>query len=498
VIAASLLCLCTASAVLASLRARYTVPRWHEYKQEIIIAEYGPGSVPATIDSGWIKDTVIAADTLMDEFDTLITVDTTIRVADSVIAPGSEYGEEKLLREWWEALEAGAWDSYDEQTGFDGVSADEHGSIVTPDWVADGKPIVDKTFWVDSLGETWHGGTYVADNIADTGAALGGFFIMFFGQITIPETGDYTFVSSGRYEGTRIWIDLNDDGVFEDDLTECNADGDIERDSVPAHLEYWSISKRGTRVWEVENLQAGSYRFRAHFWMWGAQSANSSVAWFTPDMDPATDTAVVIPASAFGQRKQYGVPVAKVESIALDGVVLDAHVSTQVCQQQTVTLVGRLLRAPEGATPTYKWDLEDTVITTTADTIHYVYQTAGEKEFRLYVEYGGEFPTREVSGRYRITYSDDCTSVARPRHAARAGRAVSLSGTRLTVGPGRGERTVVRVFAANGRTVFARSIAANAASTVLDLAAQPLASGSYVVRVELRGTSIHNGMLLIP
>ncbi len=178
-------------------------------------------------------------------------------------------------------------------------------------------------------------------------------------------------------------------------IVDLDLDGDGEWDALE-----WDDRRIGKTVYRYlsANLDAGNYRIRTYYWQYGDQNSKVELAWRTPG---STDT-VTIPAGAFGEPKGAGIPYALVESISLDGTVLESEDGESfVCYQEEVLVVGALINAPADiGSAVFTWDMGDSIVEhtveTARDTVTYVYSSPGNYQPILTgIEYGGEFPARE-------------------------------------------------------------------------------------------------------
>ncbi len=321
--------------------------------------------------------------------------------------------QEKARQEWRDALEAGAWDGFDNVKGFDEVAADQFGSMPKPAIALNDTHFVDANFWIDSLYETTGTSPFVWNNVADTTVPLSEYFVMFFGQLEVPTAGSYTLVTSGRFHGTLLWLDKNQNGVFDADET-------IERDApeianyngsanVPDSLKSGNFSYGSvTRTWTTE-LAAGKYRIKALYWHHSNQTSNPLMAW-----KKAGEEISVIPASAFGTRKQMSaIPLPQVSKVVFKGADQTRTDTTHVCLEHSAIYTANLLNAPVGKTLKYQWRLSTSSDWMDLDTADYTLELNTVGRFRPYlrIDYG-DYVTRSVQAPYNIQVLG-CTPTAK-------------------------------------------------------------------------------------
>ncbi len=374
-------------------------------------------------------------------------------------------------------LESGVWDDYDSATGYDQVPAASVAPPAVSPITADGKSFVDNEFWIDSIGDITDEPAWVPSYVVDTGVALGGYMIMAFGQIRIDAAGEYVFVRSGRYDGTQVWFDFDSDNTW-DAIEWEHIDEQYLRDTL-------GLDIGGRRLYKATvSLQPGHYRLKMYFWQWGDQRAASYLAWKRPD----AANAVIVPSSAFGDPKAAPVPMANVAAMLKNGVALSSGDSTTTCAADTFTFVGELLYAPDGASPVYHWDFGDgTTRETTTDTVTHVYTTAGKRWTRLFITYGGEYPTRSASS-YSVRVRDCEVRAIRPAGSASADKAtLRMRGGRLFAHASGRTPLELFVFDLQGRALYAATGRTRGESFVLDLRSAGLGAGAYIATLRCPG-----------
>lgn len=382
-------------------------------------------------------------------------------------------------------LEHGVWDDYDSATGYDQVAAAAP-TAVSP-IAADGKSFVDNEFWIDSIGDITDEPAWIPSYVADTSVALGGYMIMAFGQIRINAAGEYVFVRSGRYDGTQVWFDFDSDDIW-DNIEWEHIDEQYLRDTL-------GLDIGGRRLYKATvSLQPGHYRLKMYFWQWGDQRAASYLAWKRPD----AASAVIVPSSAFGAPKAAPVPMANVAAMLKNGVELSGGDSTTTCAADTFTFVGELLYAPDGASPVYHWDFGDgTTRETTTDTVTHVYTTTGKRWTRLFITYGGDYPTRLASS-YSVRIRDcEVGLTRRADNAERTGAMLQMRGTTLVAGTAANVPFGLSVIDLQGRTVYATAVRLDGGPLTIDIRSAGLGAGAYMVKLTSAGRELRSMTLRV-
>lgn len=381
-------------------------------------------------------------------------------------------------------LEDGVWSDYDSATGYDDVADGVPAPTTVAAIAADGKTFVDNEFWIDSIGEVWDGPAWVPNYVVDTSVATGGYMIMAYGQIRIDAGGRYVFLTSGRYDGTQVFFDFDSDNHWDD----------LDWISVPA--SYLSDTLRfdglgsNTRVASVD-LVPGHYRIKMYFWQWGSQSSNCFLGWKRPD----ADSSVVVPAAAFGAKRNAGVPVAAITLIERNGVAIVDDYTTTPCDEDEFTFTGELVRAPDDATSvTYHWDFGDgTTTETTEPTVSHTYDAVGKRYTKLCITYGGEFPTRRTTA-HSIEVEQCPTSVQLEAGAQHQSAWYRHDGARLTL-QSLGGRTTYALYSLRGQQLWIGHTSVESQQLSVDVQALP--RGTYLLHA--RGQTVkHVAEVVIP
>lgn len=325
-----------------SLRVRISVPSLHQY--------YSPSKL----------------DTSAVRADLFIVTDSTSvagkYIGHKVIQPmngDQEKGDPAFI----EPVENGIWDGFDATTGFDNATG--FGPVVQAPSISTEtpkEPFVDYQLWLDSLNEVSNA-PIIAENLLDSTAAKvqqAGYFAIIAGGITVPAAGEYLFVSGGRYAGLPFQIDVNKNAVMDVneravELNQLDPAFPNDTNIVTGNIKAAAV-KYGLKV---TFPAAGTYRFRARYWHHSEQTGPLVLGW-----RKAGDARVtVVPASAFGARKQQGVPRAMVTRVTYGDKTLTMNDTGYSCAAKTATYKAMVERLGSGQTVTsYKWTFSDTTI----------------------------------------------------------------------------------------------------------------------------------------
>jgi hypothetical protein len=512
--------LCLASTTFPSLRTRYCIPGNHYYVRMADSSKVDKlAGLPADTTYG---DTTLYA--VSDELTWMLIGKTaeTVAVGDTMYERHVHGTYKKNVWVIDGYFDLGVWEGFDETDGFAGTD-DPVGDISqVPDGVFLGdKSPVDSAVWVDSIAERGSF-PFLGANV-DASLEPNAVILVLHGQLTVPEDGEYTFISSGRYEGLKLWIDVDGDGEFSmekdtvgleidttidevlEDTTydtsvvyegaETNFWSDISSSDLSLDLMFGELGGGRLRAWTV-NLSAGTYKIRASYWHWGTQKSTVALGW----KKPGATGAEVIPADAFGDRKQYGVPYITIPAILKGGLETGPFSDTIECVAGApVDTIGMAWVAKientdsyAGATYTYTWIViaangtRDTVVhtsTATLDTLAHEMAIAGgggsEAHLSVSLELDGQ--TLQLRDEVGEEVEVICRIETGVRAPALSGReALRLTGSRLVVNTARNAPVNVRFYSADGRRVLSRDLVG---LQVLDLAKVGLPAGMYIARI---------------
>lgn len=258
-----------------------------------------------------------------------------------------------------------AWRQYDSIHGFDNVKE-----------INDSSSFIDAQFWIDSLLEVSSSGSYTANigNVrGDSGLAFEGYITYFFGQIRFPKNGTWKLISNGDDGGTVFSIDKSRDLLF----TPPEISIPIKREDSLGKLKTpWDITKLGkNRILILDSIVANTpYPFQAKYYNYSGSSF-SGLFW-----KHSEDSLIsVVPASAFGKRRNYGAPVPEVVKISKNGtnVPLDKWGFIEV--RPTDQLQFSVSHANiKGLTPKYVVDFGDgTTVTSTKKSFSHSFKKSG-------------------------------------------------------------------------------------------------------------------------
>lgn len=195
----------------------------------------------------------------------------------------------------------GIWDDYDPQTGFDEVSEDNMGTY--------DEQVVVETWWIDSLYEPEHdrSAPFLYGNV-DQPVRRAILFIA--GGISIEQPGTYEFyVGHPDWMWSLFWIDQNGNGKIDLDNNDDAVNGVYSGES-------WS-SRGDSYVAEITFDEPGLYKVLFNSYHRFSNKGHLTVEWKKPggEREP-------IPSSAFGVRRQYGLPRAVISKIIYNGDTL--------------------------------------------------------------------------------------------------------------------------------------------------------------------------------
>ncbi len=535
-----LLAFCLASAASASLRARYCIPGNHYYVRIADTAKVN--ELAALVADTTYGDTSIYSPN--DNVDWMVIGKTAAEVTygDTIYERHVHGSYKKNVWVWHEDndfFDSGVWDGYDEENGFD-EAVDPMGAAPTVPagvFLGDLSPVSD-AIWIDSVAEQGKF-PFLGPNI-DAELASNANIVVLYGQLSVPEDGEYTFVTCARYQTLKFWIDIDGDNVFSDDKdsigididttldslgntvydtttlytgTESNLWSSVDRASIVPELLPEKLSGSKTAVWSV-NLTQGKYKVRIFQWGWGAGGQSVALGW----KKPSATAAEIIPASAFGERKQFGIPYITMPAMLQDGAetaAINELVScdgTQPVDTITVGWVAQIENTEHyaGATYKYAWIIElpdgtnDTVehvSTATTDTVSKDMLIAGlyRPSLSVSVEHEGETLLLRL-----FDYGDSdvelsaqlaCEPIVGIVDPGAKGRpALRVAGGRLIVNTAKDDPVSVRLYSADGRVAFKRDLAG---ARMLDMAKVQLPAGLYIARIHYRGALMNSMPIMV-
>lgn len=195
----------------------------------------------------------------------------------------------------------GIWNDYDPQTGFDEVSGDNMGSY--------DEDVVIETWWIDSLYEPEHdrSAPFLYGNVEHPVRRA---ILYIAGGIYIEEPGTYEFyVGHPDWMWSLFWIDQNGNGEIDLDNNDDAVNGVYSGGS-------WN-SRGGSYAAEITFDEPGLYRVLYNSYHRFSNKGYLTVEWKKPggEREP-------IPSSAFGVRRQFGLPRAIISKIIYNGDTL--------------------------------------------------------------------------------------------------------------------------------------------------------------------------------
>ncbi len=241
----------------------------------------------------------------------------------------------------------GIWDGYDSETGFKEVSDDNLGSF--------DEDVVVETWWIDSLYEPEHdrSAPFLYGNVEDPVRRA---ILFIAGGLHIEEPGTYQFyVGHPDWMWSLFWIDQNGNGEIDLDNSDDAVNGTYSSGS-------WS-SRGGDDTVEITFDEPGLYKVLFNSYHRFSNKGYLTVEWKKPggEREP-------IPSSAFGERRQFGLPRVIISKIIYNGdtlarpfEVLDpilqlpmrARIETNQCQPITLFAEAENMR---GRDPVFQWD----------------------------------------------------------------------------------------------------------------------------------------------
>lgn len=289
--------------------------------------------------------------------------------------------------EWWVNVLPGIWDGWSDQTGFDHISVEDDNALGS----FDDAPYVTGSYWLDSLYEELRGthsdGAFVEGWISSSDLldpsykiSYNGYFVHAAGGLKIPEAGTYEFIVDGD-DGIMYFLDLNEDGVLS--LDPNNHEGV----NVPPGLrdgKLWGWKTNPKRDTATVTFNSPGYK-KILFWKWEYGGISDGMLLWKK---PGDSDFSVIPAAAFGERKNTGLPVASIVGVSVEGqgdIPKNSwsSVSVDKCVPITLTVETENMTDFDGneLEAEYFWDLADgrTVITP-VNTITYCYNKDAEEQ----------------------------------------------------------------------------------------------------------------------
>ncbi len=410
--------------------------------------------------------------------------------------------------ELWVKVLPGIWDGWSDQTGFDHIDASEDDALGP----FDDAPYVTGSYWLDSLFEEVHGtnsdGAFVQGWMSSSDMldpsyefSYDGYFVLAAGGLKIPEAGTYEFFVDGD-DGIMYFLDLDEDGVLS--LEPNNHEGvNVGPTLRDGHLWGWEKGHTAT----VTFSSPGYKKILFWKWDWGAIS-DGMLKW----KKPGDDSLSVIPAAAFGERKNTGLPVASIVSVSVEGqgeIPKNSwsYIPLDKCVPITLTVETENMTDFDGneLPAEYFWDLNDgrTAITP-VNTITYCYnKDAGSQLFfnpKVMVERDGR--TMSVSSKQVVLLSvtetgdePDCGEQCEiagsntSRLVRSSGRLSGIKTVGNTITVSAGHRGLVSAFAYNvsGRR---SALVYNEMAKGFDLKSSGLSAGYYVVDILVDGKKV--------
>jgi hypothetical protein len=491
----------------ASLRMRYSVPRTHEYARHYFaIVDSADTSFLDTTIHDTLVDTIIdGSATSVTRYDTLtVERDSTIYVYDrsdtlyrDAATAGSSSGNDEIGNQFYTYLKhiaPGAWNKYDPNAAFDTVAC-----LDAPD----SELFVDAQIWMDSLFEPRSGGSYIhnigalpEDSLVISDA---GYIVYLFGGIRFDESGVWSLIAGGDDAGTGFAVDLDRDGAF--DSTERSSDklyfaapkeGEPERTVIPEQYlppNYRALDslrpdyKHKYRLLTEFTAEAGVYyRFFAYYWN-HSQVSQSGLFWKRPAGD-----IEIVPSGAFGERRQYGLPVPSIDSLYVGDQAKESQGwnYVEVPMGETVTFY-MSAHNTQGRPYRYIWKFyegADTVVDSDAGSVALEMDVPDDLMLfvpSLKIEMDGVCKTvRSKEAEETIVLWPKSTAVRAASHARRP-FSIAVKGRLLHIANASPRYSEAAVFSISGSEVARAPIAAGAPSTMLSLDQAP--AGCYIVRL---------------
>ncbi len=506
----ALAALCLITATHGSLRLRYSVPRYHEYHRFYfpVIDSVDTSYNVAEIEAILVDTTIDGADTSFMRHDTVYaTIDTTIYVYDrtdtlfeDTLTIGSPAGNDEIdsqFSAYFKHIEPGAWHQYDDKTGFDTVTCLEEPSE---------EVYADAEIWIDSVFEPRSaGGVAYAHNIStlrndSLRVSQDGYIAYLFGGIRFDETGVWSMMAAGDDASTSFAVDLNRNGVFDSseksskELFYDVVGNDPDRTIIPEQYlpsDYRALdSLRRSfkfRLLTEFSVQADTlYRFFCYYWN-HSEVSHSGLFWKRPDGDIER-----VPARAFGQRKQFGIPRVIIDSVYRGDQKIDES-SWSAIDAQIGTTMTYFMSAENTRERPYRFlwnfgDGADTVVESgNASVVNSVTNDDGMLLYapKVRVELDGVCGTiYSEEAKQSIIVWPQQTAAAAAAQPNRHPVACRLHRRKFVIAGGSAAFGSAAVFTLDGVKIRGKTISRTAASCTIDLNEAP--AGLYLVRLSGR------------
>ncbi len=408
---------------------------------------------------------------------------------------------------WWNNVLPGIWDGWSDETGFDHIDRnadDALGSFGDASYVSG-------AYWLDSLYEEVHGdnsnGAFVegwmsSSDLLDTSyeVSYDGYFVLAAGGIKIDQAGTYEFTIDGD-DALALFMDTNEDGVLAME---------------PNNFEGINISHFDDPVWRFEKekpftksvtFNTTGYKKIVFFkWDWG-QISDGIVEWKKPG-----DTEFsVIPAAAFGEKKNIGLPIASIVGVSIQGQGEIAksswgYIGIDKCVPITLTAEAENMTEFDGTQleGEYIWSFNDgRTVTTPVNTVTYCYnKDPGSQLFfnpKVTVKRAGK--TLSNASKQVILFGvtetgdePDCgveceipASVHGNTRALMNAAGIKVFGTTVIVPSEHGGEISAFAYNVSGRR---SSLTFNEVKRGFDLKASGLSAGYYVVDILVDGKKV--------